>query len=45
MKTEKDIATRAHNRLIQEIFNKLNNEIFYTDGSEIGGKIGAAVIY
>ena len=44
-RTGKDIATKAHNKLFREIFNKSNNEIFYTDGSEIDGKIGAAVVH
>ena len=44
-KTDKETAAKAHNKLIREIFHKFNNHVFYTDGLEIGGKIGAAVVY
>ena len=44
-KTDKEIAAKAHNKLFLEIFDKSNNLIFYTDDSEMGGKIGAAVVH
>ena len=42
----KEDSAKCHNKLIQELFGKPHdNDIFYTDGSQMGNSIGAAVIH
>ena len=42
----KEDSARYHNKLIQELFGKPHdNDIFYTDGSQMGNSIGAAIIH
>ena len=41
----KEDSAKCHNKLIQELFGKPHdNDIFYTDGSQMGNSIGAAVL-
>ena len=45
-KAHKEDSAKCHNKLIQELFGKPHdNDIFYTDGSQIGKSIDAAVVY
>ena len=42
----KEDSAKCHNKLIQELFGKPHdNDIFYTDGSQMGNSIGAAFIH